>query len=59
MKIYIGKEKTCEVIKTYRHHKIFEMIMMKGYNDIDEVLKYKGELCKIRRILYYGILQKK
>lgn len=43
MKIYIGKDKICEEIVSYRHHKIFEMIMMKGYNDIDQVLKYKGE----------------
>ena len=43
MKVYIGKDKKCETITTYRHHKIFEMITMDGYNDIDEVLKYKGE----------------
>ncbi len=43
MKIYIGKEKICETIKTYRHHKIFEMITMENYNDINEVLKYKGD----------------
>ena len=43
MKIYIGKDKICEIITGYRHHKIFEMITMDGYNDIDQVLKYKGE----------------
>ena len=43
MKIYIGKDKVCEEIVSYRHHKIFEMIMMKGYDDINQVLKYKGE----------------
>ena len=43
MKIYIGKDKQEEEIVSYRHHKIFEMIMIKGYYDIDEVLKYKGE----------------
>ena len=43
MKIYIGANKTEEVINTYRHHKIFEMITMNGYNNIDEVLKYKGD----------------
>lgn len=43
MNIYIGKDKTSEKIVTYRHHKIFEMITMDGYNDIDEVLKYKGD----------------
>ena len=43
MKIYIGKDKVCEEIDTYRHHKIFEMITMIGYNDINQVLKYKGD----------------
>ena len=43
MKIYIGKDKICEIIKSYRHHKIFEMITMDGYNNIDEVLKYNGD----------------
>lgn len=43
MNIYIGKDKVNEVINTYRHHKIFEMITMNGYNDIDQVLKYKGD----------------
>lgn len=43
MKIYIGKDKICEEINSYRHHKIFEMITMVGYSNIDEVLKYKGD----------------
>ena len=43
MKIYIGKDKVCEEITGYRFHKIFDMITMKGYNDIDQVLKYKGD----------------
>lgn len=43
MKIYIGHDKVCEEIVSYRPHKIFDMIMIKGYNDINEVLKYKGE----------------
>lgn len=49
MKIYIGKEKKEEIISTYRHHKIFEMITMESYNDINEVLKYKGEYVFINR----------
>lgn len=40
--IYIGKDKVREVINSYRHHKIFEMITLEGYNNINEVLKYKG-----------------
>ena len=43
MKVYIGKDKICECINSYRYHKIFDMITMNGYNDINEVLKYKGD----------------
>ena len=43
MKVYIGKDKVCEVITGYRHHKIFEMITLDGYNDINQILKYKGD----------------
>ena len=43
MKIYVGKNKIEECITSYRYHKIFDMITMKGYNDIDQVLKYKGD----------------
>ena len=43
MKVYIGKDKIPEEINTYRHHKIFEMITMKNYDDINQILKYKGE----------------
>lgn len=49
MKIYIGKDKICETIDSYRHHKIFEMIMMDGYNDINQVLKYKGDYVFVNR----------
>ena len=40
--IYIGNEKTKEVIVTYRVHKNFDMITLNGYNNINQVLKYKG-----------------
>lgn len=43
-KIYIGKEKDMEVINSYRVHKMFDMITLKGYSNINEVLKYKGKL---------------
>ncbi len=42
MTIYIGRKKEKEVINSYRHHKVFEMITMKGYSDINEVIRYKG-----------------
>lgn len=41
-KVYIGKEKTEEEIVTYRPHKQFDMITLKGYNNINDVLKYKS-----------------
>ena len=42
-KIYIGEDKIPEVINSYRHHKIFDMITIKGINNINDVLKYKGK----------------
>jgi len=41
MTIYIDKD-NIEKILTYRRHKNFDMITMEGYNNINEVLKYKG-----------------
>lgn len=49
MKIYLGSAKTEEVINTYRHHKIFDMITMHGYNNINDILKYKGDYLFINR----------
>ena len=49
MKIYIGKDKHEELITGYRHHKVFEMITMEGYTDIDQVLKYKGDYVFVNR----------
>ena len=43
MNVYIGKDKARESIMSYRFHKIFDMITMNGYNDINQILKYKGE----------------
>ena len=42
MIIYIGKDNK-EVINSYRKHKNFDMITLEGYNNINEVLKYKGK----------------
>lgn len=49
MVIYIGRKKEKEVIKTYRHHKNFEMITMEGYSNINEVLRYKGLYIYVKR----------
>lgn len=42
MVLYINKE-NIEVINSYRKHKNFDMVTFKGYNNINEVLKYKGK----------------
>lgn len=47
--IYIGKKHEKEVIETYRVHKSFDMITMKGYTNINEVLKYKSYPVYIKR----------
>lgn len=48
-RIYIGDAKEEEVIVTYRHHKMFEMITLKGYNNINQVLKYKNKKVYIKK----------
>lgn len=41
--LYIGKDKVCEVINTYRPHKQFDMVTFNNYDNINDVLKYKGD----------------
>lgn len=40
--VYIGPSYVKETINTYRVHKSFDMVTLIGYNNINEVLKYKG-----------------
>lgn len=40
--IYIGNKYQKEKIVTYRHHKNYEMITLEGYNNINDVLKFKN-----------------
>ena len=47
--IYIGPTYIKEIIQTYRHHKMFDMITLKGYTNINEVLKYKDLDVYIKR----------
>lgn len=49
MEILIGKERNREIISTYRHHKEFDMVTLEGYTNINEVLKYKGQLVYVKR----------
>ena len=41
--LYIGKNKIKLTLNSYRHHKIFDMVTFDGINDINDVIKYKGE----------------
>ena len=47
--IYIGQEKIKEVINTHRIHKNYDMVLFKGYSNINEVLKYKDSYVYINR----------
>ena len=49
MTIYIGKDKTKEIINSYRPHKQFDMITMECYTNINEILKYKGQKVYINK----------
>lgn len=48
-KIYIGPNYHEEIVNTYRMHKNYDMITLKGINDINSVLKYKGEKVYINK----------
>ena len=47
--LYIGENKIPEIIKTYRHHKDYEMVTFNNYNNINEVLKYLKSNVYIKR----------
>jgi len=47
--IYIGNNYQKEKIVTYRHHKNYEMITLEGYNNINEVLKFKNNKVYVNR----------
>jgi len=49
MIMYIGNNKEKVIVNTYRHHKDYEMITLNGFNDINEVLRFKGEFIYIDR----------
>lgn len=39
-KFYIGNNYCEEVVKSYRKHKEFDMVLFEGYDNINQVLKY-------------------
>lgn len=49
MKLYIGKNKDCVTIETYRKHKNFDMCKFREYSYINDVLKFKGSLVYINK----------
>ena len=49
IKVYIGNEYNLEVINTYRKHKTFDMITLREIDNINQVLKYKGNLIYVNK----------
>ena len=47
--LYIGKGYIKETINSYRSHKCFDMVLFEGYNNINEVLKYKYNKVYVKR----------
>ena len=41
IKLYLGRKKEVVTVKSYRHHKNFEMITMEEYDDINQVERLK------------------
>lgn len=41
--LYIGKKKENVVVTNFRRHKMFDMLMFDGINNINDVIQYKGE----------------
>ena len=41
--LYVGSGKVKLEINSYRKHKVFDMVTFVGIDDINDVLKYKGE----------------
>lgn len=42
MKFYVGENKDEYIVNSYRHHKIFDMVIFKGITNINEVEFLKG-----------------
>lgn len=47
--LYIGQDKTKELISNYRVHKNYDLITLDNYTNINEILKYKGLNVYIKR----------
>lgn len=49
IKLYIGENKECVTIESYRPHKNFDMCVFKEYHYINDVLKFKGKNVYVNR----------
>lgn len=49
MKIYLGKRKQEMTITSYRPHKIYDMILLDGVNDINDAIAFKGDSVYVKR----------
>ena len=48
-KLYIGRKKECVVVTSFRRHKMFDMLTFNGIDNINDVIKYKGEFIYFNR----------
>lgn len=48
-KVYIGKNRDEFVIRTYRHHKKYDMLTFEGIDDINEVIDMRFEKVYMKR----------
>lgn len=48
-KFYVGSRKELCTITSYRHHKIYDMVMFDGIDSIDSAIAYKGDYVYIDR----------
>lgn len=49
MKLYVGKRKEEVIINSYRKHKMYDMVTLKGMNTIEDVIGYKGEFAYVNK----------
>ena len=49
MKFYLGKRKQEVIVKTYRKHKIFDMVTFEDVNDINDAIAFKGDQVYVKR----------
>jgi len=47
--VYVGELKIRELVNNHRVHKNYDLVLFKGYTNINEVLKYKGNKIYIER----------